>query len=247
MIEQGAALVAMDDIAVAGDALDPTALVRAVALLHGLGAAGSAGALADYARLAEQVTAAGPARDGTRAILVARLLYVPRAGLPLDRPRLGKPDVDLDEDPATCPHCPLLVSGDLPFLPVGGWFLGGVPTSAGRYVDTVARSGRLREHPLTPSCSPVEAVERLVASPAWTRVVPSRQAAYARSLVYLQAVRASSAAIPAVEGAILALAAADPRQLDETWQQVVGGTGARRLRWDTGSGRFTDPTRVGRD
>jgi hypothetical protein len=231
------ATAALDGVAGDGTTLDPTGLVRAVTLFHELGPEGSARVLARYGEQTELPGAAGD--DGTGAVLVARLLFLPDDGRSLPAPMLGKPDVELTEDPVGSPYFPLMVCCDVPFLPVGGWFLGGAPTSLARYVESVARAGRLRPTPLQPSCSPVEAAERLVSSSDWSQAVPEQQRAYARSLVYRQAARASSAVIPDIEGAVLVLAAAAPPELDGAWHQVVDGTGARELRWDPDSGRFT--------
>jgi hypothetical protein len=188
------ALAAIDRIATHGDAFDPTALLRAVSILHALGEADAGLALEVYGREADL----GPGRAGgeldrLRPILAVRLLYAPRPGAtPIRPPALGKPDVDLSADPDLAPHWPLVVSCDIPFLPIGTYFIGGAPTSAARVVEEARTRGRLRDSPPAPSCTPAEAAERLVTSEAWQALVPEAQRDYARSLVVGQAERAAA-------------------------------------------------------
>jgi hypothetical protein len=230
------ALAAVDRVSTGGDAFDPAALLRAAALLHALGEAGAARALSLYGEQADLGPGrAGTPLDGQRAILVARLLYVPRVGAtPQLPPSLGKPDIGVNADPTLSPHWPLVVSCDVPFLPVGGYAVGGAPTSAARYVEQARHLGRLRHQPLTPSCSPVEAADRLVASAGWRAAVPEHQEAYARSLIYRQALRAGRPAFPADDRPIANLATISAADLDPTWQRLTEAPAARALSWDGG-------------
>lgn len=236
------ALAALDDVSVTGDTFDPAALVRAAGLLHALGHDGCRRALALYAEQADL----GPARaggelHGRRPIFAARLLYVARAGgEALPPPALGKPDVDLD--PALCPHWPLVVSGAVPFLPLGDFAIGGAPTSAARYVALTARVGRLRDQPLHPSESPADAADRLVDSGLWHAAVPERHTPYARSLVYGQAMRASLSVIKADDGPLIELATAGPEDLEETWNRLSAALPLRNLTWDAREGQFVAPS-----
>ena len=237
------ALVAVDRVSTSGDAFDPTALLRAAALLHALGEASAARGLTLYGQQADLgLGRAGAPLDGQRAILVARLLYVPQPGAtPQPPPALGKPDIGLNADPALSPHWPLVVSCDVPFLPVGGYALGGAPASAARFVEQARQLGRLRRRPLAPSCSPVEAADRLVASAAWRAVVPKHQAPYARSLIFRQALRAGRPVFPADDGPIADLAATSAADLDRIWRHLTGVPVARALGWDEADGCFAIP------
>jgi len=236
------ALAVLDGVRTGGDTFDPGALLRATGLLHGLGEDRAARALAVYGQQADL----GPGRpggqvDGLRPILAARLLYVPRPGTaPLPSPALGKPDIDLGADPTLCPNWPLVVSCDVPFLPIGGWFIGGAPTSAERFVARARELGRLRDRPLLPTCGPAEAADRLLRSDAWRQLVPERQEAYARSLVYGQALIAARSALAIGDDALTELATASGDDLEATWRRLTAAGAARPIRWDPNAGFVPD-------
>lgn len=227
-----------------GSAFDPQALLRAVNELQGLGGERAVRVLATYAAASE----AAPRRvegvdlDAVRSVLVMRLLFVPRSpGPPLPIPALGKPDVDLTTDPTVCPDHPLVSSCEIPFLPVGSYHIGGAIESAQRLLTTYRRLGKVRDRRLAPSCAPVEAAERLVRSAAWRRLVPERQAAWARWMLYQQALRAGRPAYPVDDETLTRLAAADPAEQERLWQRIAHDPAARALSWDARAGEFRSP------
>jgi hypothetical protein len=238
------ALSALDLVATTGGDYDPARLLHAVEMLYALGDRGAGRVLEIYGREADLgPTRSGGQLDGRRAMLAARVLYEPRPGHAAQPPpALGKPDIGLATDPALCPHWPLVLSCDIPFLPIGSWFLGGAPASAARYVVEARRIGRLRARPPTPTCGPVEAADGLVGSPAWVAITPNHQETYARSLVYRQALRARTPAIPVGDGQLAELAMAPAADLDATWRRLAGGQDQRTLRWDSASGTFVAHT-----
>ena len=234
------ALAALTQVATPGDVFDPAAMLRAVALLHALGEVDAARALQQFGADADL----GPRReggqlDGLPAFLAARLLYLPRDAAPIPPPALGKPDIDLSADPVLAPHWPLVVSCDVPFLPVASFFLGGAPTSAERFVEGTRASGRFRERPPTPSCAPVEAADRLIASPDWPALVPDEQAAYARSLVRRQALRAGRPAVRVDEDALRDLMTMSPLEVEPVWRRLADDDATRALRWDPATSSFS--------
>jgi hypothetical protein len=237
------AIAALGDVATPGDVFDPGALLRAVSMLHELGEPEAGRALQRYGAEADL----GPRREGGQleglpAILGARLLYLPRdASANISPPALGKPDIGLNRDEALAPYWPLVISCEVPFLPVGAFILGGAPSSVERYVAQARESGRLRERPLEPTCAPVEAADGLTASPEWPRLIPDPQSAYARSLIRRQALRASRPELPVDDEAIASLVAASPAELDGVWGRLTDSDVARALQWDPAMRRFRAP------
>lgn len=219
-----------------GWSFDPVALARAVNRLHALGRDQALATLRDYASQAErgEPAADGVARDPLRTLLVIKLLFVPAsADTPLPPLALGMPDVNLPAQDPAWPHLPLVLGGDLPFLPVGGYFVAGAMLSTLSVLDAFAAQGRLRDTPLIPA-PPAEAAGALVGSTAWADLGPAEQEPRLRAMVYAQALRAAGPAAAVDEPTIQSLALAAPADLDAVWQPLSAALRALNLVWDSG-------------
>lgn len=214
----------------------PVGLVRAVNALQSLGPERALLVLRAYASQAETDVEAAKrlGLDASRVLLIIRLLFVPRErGETLPPLILGRPDVHLPERDAAWPHLPLVLSQDLPFLPVGGYFLAGALRSSLEYLDEYAEQGRLRDVPLLPQVSPVEAVESLLGSPDWRRLIPSEQEPRVRAMLFGQALRAAEPAYPVDEALYRALAISSLGELGRLWERHAAALRALRLGWDS--------------
>lgn len=208
-----------------GHAFDPSALIRAVRVLWHLGAADAMQVMRSYTEVAESKEASPLEPAPEKVLLVARLLFAPRAE-PVPPIVLGKPDVAVpDGDTA-----PLMVAHDVPFLPVGAYHLGGLRGSIQRDLDWYEEHATLAATALQPQTSPLSAVEELVATPRWGQI-PGEQRAYARSLVYRQALRAMLETGRVPSGAVEIITTASAEDLDRRWHEVATPS-LRQAAWD---------------
>jgi hypothetical protein len=210
-----------------GDRFDPSGLVRAVRWLVRLGGADAVRVLRSYTAVAEspagRASRLQPAPE--KVLLVARLLFFPRGRGHAPPPMLlGKPDVEGIDD------SPLLVEQGVPFLPVGGYHVGGVRPTVQRDLDWYEQHAKLPAAALEPQTSPVTAAEALVGSPRWERI-PTEQRHYARSLVYRQALRAILDTGLVTAAALETIATATAEELERRWNDLVSPS-LRRLAWD---------------
>jgi len=218
----------------AGWSFDPAALVRAVNRLHALGGERAAQLLYDYITRAEGGAPSVDAADNDprRAALIARLLFVPsKPGAASPPLRFGQADVTLPDPDPVWPHLPLVLSGELPFLLVGGYFVGGAMRSARDLIDEYVAGGRLRAAPLRPA-PPMEAVEALVESEAWGKLLPPAQEPPVRAMLYAQALCAAAPAYSASAADLQALAITAPADLAALWQRHSTAIRALGLHWD---------------
>lgn len=181
---------------------DPAAAVRAAndviqcgpdaqALLHGW---------VGEARNPEQAMA---------AVIAARLAVTPV-------PPLGAADTFRPDAPPL-PHHPFLLSGDLPFLPVGAFEAAGASLAPGEAIDACFRTGVLRSSRFQPA-HPIRAATALLACETWDRTILQEAKRRASAMVRWQAVRAL--------GWADLLAQLDPRTADDAafdawWQACV--------------------------
>ncbi len=213
-----------------GWAFDPAALVRAVNGLQPLGTARALEILREYVRRAEQVRA--PDTDTRPVLLILRLLFVPAAPATSLPPfALGNPDIPLpNEDPAW-PYLPLALSHDLPFLLVGDYMVGGGMRSPRHAIDEYATKGRLRAERLNPR-EPAEAVELLLNSQEWQRIIPAERRLRSTAMLYTQVLRAVQPVYPTDEADYQTLAAATPPVLAKLWEGHKAAIQSLKLRWD---------------
>jgi hypothetical protein len=141
---------------------DPVRLIRAVNALQPLGKERALKALREYVRLAEGLAFEDCFKyqiDGYRVLPIARLLF--------ENPPpfvLGAGDVP---PPAgrEWPLFPMALVQDVPFMLVSGYMLAGKAQSAQEYLRLL--QGSIREAPLSPRASALEAADDLTQSDAW--------------------------------------------------------------------------------
>lgn len=179
--------------AINGWTFNPAALVRAVNGLLPLGKERALDVLRKYFAVA---TANSDRReqldlDEQRIFLVLRLLFICGQGEHCLPPLLiGAPDVEPPPGDDTWPLFPLAVVDDIPFLLTSGFgfMFGGAAQSSVEHIDYYAKYCELRDHPLEPKTSPLVAVESLVASGGWQKMV-SAEAEGHRAMLSRQALR----------------------------------------------------------
>jgi hypothetical protein len=217
--------------AINGWTFNPAALVRAV---NGLLPLGKERAL-DVLRKYFAVIAANSDRreqldlDDQRIFLVLRLLFICGEGENHVPPLLiGAPDVEPPPGDDTWPLFPLAVVDDIPFLLTSGFgfMFGGAAQSSIEHIDYYAKHCELRNHPLDPKTSPVVAVDSLVASDGWQRMV-SVEEGY-RAMLYRQALR-TLLALNASEVAHLLASSND--DLFTKWPKQIGELAKLQPRW----------------
>jgi len=140
---------------------NPVSLIRAVNVLQALGKEKVLKALRAYVRLSGELPVTDCFKyqvDEYRVLPVARLLF---DGPPFV---LGAGDV---APPAgrDWPLFPIVLAQDVPFMLVSGYILGGKGQSAGEYLEQL--KGPLREDPLAPRVTALEAADALTESEAW--------------------------------------------------------------------------------
>lgn len=198
-----------------GYTFDPAALARAVNALVALDHA------AALRQLRDEEASGTPAE---RILLTARVAFdPPPGGGPLPRLDLGAPDIEPGPADAGFDRFPMALAGDLPFLLVGGYILGG-EVAASPYLAWCQANATLRA-PLRPVADPLAAVDQLLASDAWRGLgAPASHGTMLRA----QALRAVGDA-DLVEGELLAAARDD-------WDHLRRDLPA--LAWDPQAGRY---------
>jgi len=140
---------------------NPVRLIRAVNALQALGREKALKALRAYVRLSDDLPVADGFKyqvDEYRVLPVARVLF---DGPPFV---LGAGDIG---PPAgrEWPLFPIVLAQDIPFMLVSGYILAGKGQSAGEYLELL--KGPLREAPLAPRATALEAADELTESDAW--------------------------------------------------------------------------------
>lgn len=178
---------------------DPAAAVRAAneIIRAGTGA---------QALLKEWISQARDPEEALAAALATRLAVSPV-------PPFGVADTFRPDAPRL-PHHPFIVSGDLPFLPVGGFEAAGAALAPADTIDACFRTGVVRSSQLQPE-NPIRAVTALLASDTWEATILREATRRASNMVRWQAVRALGRAD------LLALpdpSTADDAVFDAWWQ-----------------------------
>jgi hypothetical protein len=136
---------------------DPLPLIQAVNALHRLGRDRAVAVLQDYLRATPRDHAS---RNGTFSI--ARTLFeVPDPPGYLPSMRVGSPRPAAPADPRALPRFPIVIVDDIPLRVVGGYAIGGKPEAAEDHLESIAREGVLRAHPLQPPDDPLAVIDRL--------------------------------------------------------------------------------------
>ena len=148
---------------------NPTALIRAVNGLRLAGKEKAIRALRAYYDMARLNDSHWAELRADRILPILQLLFVPEGGAP-ERPRLREYALrGLDVDTSAWPLFPLVVQEDIPFLPAphSDRYADEVPDDVLAAVDYSSKYGVLRDKPLSPQAAPCQAVETLMATPAW--------------------------------------------------------------------------------
>jgi hypothetical protein len=136
---------------------NPATVIEAVNRLAAIGMEGALEAL-------RNALASGASVEG--ALLVARVVFVPvDEATPLPSLELGRADVDEAKAAAHFPLFPIALQGDIPFLMVAGYYMGG-ETDPSRYLSWCDEHCRMRE-PLRPDDDPLGAAAALCTSDEW--------------------------------------------------------------------------------
>ena len=120
-----------------GSRFHPAAAVRAANLLLSLRAPEA------VARLQRSASPGSSVCDADNALLLARLVFDPPPQGRLPSVELGAPDVPLPRD-GDLPLFPLVLHGDLPFLMIYGYTMGGQSLPISEQLEQHARSFGVR-------------------------------------------------------------------------------------------------------
>lgn len=209
-----------------GLAFDPVPLIRAVNTLHALGRERALSAIRAYAALAASMDAEEIrtyAVDPSRILPILRVLFDPPGGEPADV-GLGRPDLAAP-GPEHWPHFPLVLVYDVPFMIVSGY--DPVPPASG---PLRLPPGPMRETPLAPSATPLEAADALTESEVW-RALRLGPGDYGRKrwLVRRQALAAARGAFAPQEEK----GGADccPDLTETQWRAMLARSGEAGLVW----------------
>jgi hypothetical protein len=221
-----------------GWTFDPTSLIRAVNGLLPLGREKALAALHAYLRLANPMSdRVWPyCLDEQRVFLVSRLLFVRKDGMSempsmqigLAVPRIRPVDSDW-------PLFPLAVVDDVPFCLSYGYMLAGRAQSPLEHLTYCEQKCVLRNKMMSPSGSPLDAVEHLTSSDYWKRLFsdPSDEI-LVKSLVRTQAVR-SLEHLPNNQAGDyshnLHPYGVGDTKANENWKHVMATFADRRIHW----------------
>jgi len=154
---------------------DPASAAAAANLAIGSGDA-AAGTLLDW------IEQAADFQEAMEAVIAARIAVAPV-------PAYASADTFRSDAPPL-PHHPFVMSLDLPFLPVGGFEVGGAMLAPADQVKAYFQHGALSKTPLEPG-DPIQAVLALLASGQWNALILPGERARASRMVRWQALRAT--------------------------------------------------------
>lgn len=143
---------------------NPRKVIRAVNLLQPLGKEKALAAIEEFLRVASDWH--GDGREGVFLVLRA-LFEVPIDPGYMPVMRVGAPISSEPKDRTLLPRFPIVIEGDIPFLFVEGFDLGGYPEQPESHVACFRKSGEIRARPLAPSDNPFQELDRFAKSPRW--------------------------------------------------------------------------------
>ena len=165
-----------------GQSFEPLALIQAVNHFHDLGADESLRRLRIYNDLAvrrEFKLNWGYDLDEQRIFFILRLLFVRKDGDPrMPKIALGARIPNVNVDDQDWPLFPLVEHGNIPFVLTFGYVLAGTPTPPLSHIEYCEKHCQLREAPLAPSMSPIEAVEDIYSSQEWQKLFADVEPSY---------------------------------------------------------------------
>lgn len=213
---------------------DLVLLIRAVNAVLALGEKAPA-ALAAYLELTQHLRPEEPLKYGLRPERVVPVAWFVFDRHPKQLQRMEQmPDALAIPDPKIWPLFPFTLEEGLPFL-VNTFSVPPLDPSSPAFSDAALRPG-----PLAPALDPVEAVERLTASPRWEALLtasdrfhpsPTRmEATQLKMLIREQALEALTPVYTPPADEPPRDCCKDPQEI--RWTRIVGEVRALRLRWD---------------
>jgi hypothetical protein len=157
-----------------GSFYNPRPVIRAVNLLQPLGKEKALAAIDEFLRVSFRYTD-DHAREGV-FLLLRTLFEVPDVATVFDDKRELKPGLmppiyggapEALADKKLLPRFPIAIEGDIPFLLVVGYNIGGRPQRPEPHVAYFRKFGRLRAKPLSPTARPFDALKAFEKSPRW--------------------------------------------------------------------------------
>jgi hypothetical protein len=122
----------------------------------------------------------------------------------------------------------------MPFCLITGYNLGGLPEDPTEHIDYCQANCVLRNSPLTPKHSPLEAAQELFGSASW-RILFSNDylLSETKSLIRSQAIRGIADLIPeASEDKEMTPYRTSENAADQHWARYLAELKSRPLRWD---------------
>ena len=234
-----ALLVALSDLPSYSGGWDynPRKVIRAVNLLQPLGKEKALAAIDEFLRVSPYWDDDG--RDGV--FLVLRTLFdVPEDPDHMPPMFVGAPMPSEPKDKEKAPRFPIVIEGDIPFLLVEGYMLGGQAEQPEAHAAYFRKVGKLRQKPLAPSSDPFGAIEAFAGSPRWPikEDTPPHLKDRARQLMATQALRLIDTVYHANSdqfGGLLPFGANGARRR----KTILGEASKLKVRWDAAAGRYT--------
>ena len=147
---------------------DPIALIKAVNHFKGLGASETVRRLKIYHDLAISELHWHYDLDEQRLFFIIRLLFVRKDGDPrMPWMYIGATSPRIPDGSKDWPLFPLVVRGDIPLFMADEYMLAGHAESPLRHIEYCQEHCTVRKEPMTPSLSPIQAVEEVCGSEQW--------------------------------------------------------------------------------
>ncbi len=219
----------------AGAAYDPLAVIRAVNALQPLGREKAIAAIAEYLRISSSFE--NPGREG--AFLVMRCLFdvpTPPGHMPPMMVGAGSPAPPTDA--TLLPRFPIAIRGDIPFMLVGGYALGGMPEQPEHHLDYFRKHGVVRSARLRPLDDPLALVDGLVGKPT-TRFLSATglDANWGRARIVNQFLLLIDNVYRG-KADIYGQRFGPGNDIDARWQAVRAEIRKLRVRWDEATDRY---------
>jgi hypothetical protein len=143
---------------------NPRDIILVVNRLQGLGKEKALAVLDEYLRVASHFHS--NAREGL--FLVLRVLFeVPADPGYLPGAILGSPDPMPPKDDKLIPRFPILIQDDIPLMLVCSYMIAGLAPRPEKDIRYFHHHGKLRDHPLQPTNSPLAVLGQIEHSPQW--------------------------------------------------------------------------------
>ena len=209
-----------------GQAYEPLPLIRAVNALQPLGKEKALAVIGEYLRISSQFD--DPAREGM--FLVMRVLFeVPADTGAMPRMGVGAPAPREPEDPRSEPRFPIVMTGDIPWLPINGYGLGGLPQPPEDHLIWFRAHGTLRAGRLQPPDHPLATVKGLLAKlDPWTQAVVVEQLLSLLDSVYRPDRDAFGSRFHLGEAGT---------SFDSEWRKLSDKLARLKIRWDRATSR----------